>query len=119
MCLVQNLYITNVRKVVVMGLPPIGCAPYYLWLYGSISGTCNEIINNMILEFNYAMRYIVQELNKELTDFNIIFCDAYDGSTQILKNFRHFGEIFYPIKKLILLNLHCILSHDKYSFFLC
>lgn len=73
----------------------------------------------MILEFNYAMRYIVQELNKELTDFNIIFCDAYDGSTQILKNFRHFGEIFYPIKKLILLNLHCILSHDKYSFFLC
>lgn len=54
----------------------------------------------MILEFNYAMRYIVQELNKELTDFNIIFCDAYDGSTQILKNFSHFGEIFYPIKNL-------------------
>lgn len=90
----QNLYVTNVRKVVVMGLPPVGCAPYYLWLYGSISGRCNEIINNMILEFNYAMRYIVAELNKELIDFSIIFCDAYDGSSHILKNFKHFGEIF-------------------------
>ncbi|GFP98058.1 GDSL esterase/lipase at1g29670 [Phtheirospermum japonicum] len=35
---IQNLYYANVRNVVVMGLAPLGCAPYYLWLYQSENG---------------------------------------------------------------------------------
>ncbi|MFS7927125.1 putative triacylglycerol lipase [Helianthus anomalus] len=81
-----NLYNANVRRVVVMGLAPIGCAPYYLWQYNSQNGECIKPINNVILEFNFVMRYTVEELNKELVDANIIFCDAYAGSMDILKN---------------------------------
>lgn len=105
--LLQNLYVANVRKVVVMGLAPIGCAPYYLWLYGSRNGRCNDFINYMILEFNFAMRYIVEELNDELLDFNAIFCDAYEGSMHILKNYKHFGKIICLLK-YILFNLSSI-----------
>nr|XP_004246094.1 GDSL esterase/lipase At5g08460-like [Solanum lycopersicum] len=47
---IKNLYNDQVRKVVVMGLAPIGCAPYYLWLYSSENGECVKNINDMILE---------------------------------------------------------------------
>ncbi|KAM0005762.1 putative triacylglycerol lipase [Helianthus debilis subsp. tardiflorus] len=88
---IKNLYNANVRRVVVMGLAPIGCAPYYLWQYNSQNGECIKPINNVILEFNFVMRYTVEELNKELVDANIIFCDAYAGSMDILKNKDQYG----------------------------
>ncbi|KAJ0604067.1 putative triacylglycerol lipase [Helianthus annuus] len=47
-------------RVVVMGLAPIGCAPYYLWQYNSQNGECIKPINNVILEFNFVMRYTVE-----------------------------------------------------------
>ncbi|KAL3635760.1 hypothetical protein CASFOL_020307 [Castilleja foliolosa] len=87
---IQNLYYANVRKVVVMGLAPLGCAPYYLWMYHSEKGRCVDMINEMILEFNYAMRFMVEELNRELIDANVIFCDAYEGSMDIIKNHNRY-----------------------------
>lgn len=88
----QNLYNANVRKVVVMGLAPIGCAPYYLWLYHSKNGQCVETINDMILEFNFAVRYIIAELNEELVGATVIFCDAFEGSMDIIQNHDRYGE---------------------------
>ncbi|XP_047949475.1 GDSL esterase/lipase At1g71250-like [Salvia hispanica] len=87
----QNLYTANVRNVVVMGLAPLGCAPYYLWLYESENGECVEMINDMIVEFNYAMRYMVEKLNHELEGANIVFCDAFEGSMDIMKNSDRYG----------------------------
>lgn len=80
----QNLYNDKVRKVVVMGLALIGCAPYYLWLYSSENGECVKNINDMILEFS--------ELNEELADATIIFCDAFEGSVDIIQNYNRYGE---------------------------
>ncbi|XP_057802495.1 GDSL esterase/lipase 7 [Salvia miltiorrhiza] len=88
---IQNLYNANVRNLIVMGLAPLGCAPYYLWLYESENGECVEMINDMIVEFNYAMRYMVEELNHELSGANIIFCDAFEGSMDIMKNSDRYG----------------------------
>ncbi|KAI3468597.1 hypothetical protein Pfo_025260 [Paulownia fortunei] len=88
---IQNLYNANVRNVVVMGLAPLGCAPYYLWLYQSKNGQCIEMINDMILEFNFAMRFMVEELNQELLEANIVFCDAFEGSMDIIKNHNRYG----------------------------
>lgn len=87
----QNLYNVNVRKVVVMGLAPIGCAPHYLWEYGSENGECVEQINDMVMEFNFLMRYNVERLAEELADFSIIFCDVSEGSMDILKNHERYG----------------------------
>ncbi|KAF6140810.1 hypothetical protein GIB67_042223 [Kingdonia uniflora] len=87
----KNLYNANVRKVIVMGLAPIGCAPHYLWQYQSKNGECVKEINDMINEFNFAMRYMVQELNQELADANFIFCDAFEASMEIMKNRQNYG----------------------------
>ncbi|KAF8364567.1 hypothetical protein HHK36_033459 [Tetracentron sinense] len=87
----KNLYNASVRKVVVMGLAPIGCAPHYLWQYNSKNGECVEVINDMIMEFNFAMRYMVEELGQELLDANITFCNTFEGSMDILENHEHYG----------------------------
>ncbi|XP_059642548.1 GDSL esterase/lipase 7-like [Cornus florida] len=88
---IKNLYNANVRKLVVIGLPPIGCAPYYLWQYQSENGECVQLINDMIVEFNFVMRSLVEELGHELTDANIIFCDVFEGSMDIIKNHNRYG----------------------------
>lgn len=63
----QNLYNAHVRKVVVMGLAPIGCAPYNSWLYHSNNGQCATIND-------------------------VIFCDAFEVSMDIIQNHDHYGE---------------------------
>ncbi|PWA79004.1 Aldehyde dehydrogenase, conserved site-containing protein [Artemisia annua] len=90
---VINLYNAKVRRVVMMGLDPIGCAPYYLCQYNSNNGECVNTINNMIMEFNFEMKFAIEKLNKELRDANVIFCDAYLGSMDIMKNFTNMAVI--------------------------
>ncbi|GFP98057.1 GDSL esterase/lipase at1g29670 [Phtheirospermum japonicum] len=36
------------------------------------------------------MRFMVEELNRELIDANVIFCDAYEGSMDIIKNHNRY-----------------------------
>ncbi|KAH7862993.1 hypothetical protein Vadar_011899 [Vaccinium darrowii] len=88
---IKNLYNANVRKVVVMGLAPIGCAPFYLSQYNSNNGECVHMINDMILEFNFVVRYMVEELAQELIDVDIIFCDAFEASMDIIMNNHIYG----------------------------
>lgn len=47
----------------------------------------------MIMEFNFVMRYMLEELGEELHDANITFCDVFEGSMDILKNYKRYGEI--------------------------
>jgi hypothetical protein len=45
------------------------------------------------MEFNFVMRYMVEELGQELPDVLIIFCDVYEGSMDIIKNHERYGKI--------------------------
>lgn len=83
-----------------MGLPPIGCAPHYLCEYRVKDGQCVEEINNMVMEFNFVMRYMIEELGEELPYSNIIFCDVFQGSMDILKNSERYGERFCKLVSL-------------------
>ncbi|KAL5719069.1 hypothetical protein ACHQM5_011901 [Ranunculus cassubicifolius] len=87
----KNLYNANVRRMVVMGLAPIGCAPRYLWQYSSKDGECVKEINDMVMEFNFAMRFMVEELIHELPDYAITFCDTFEASMDIMKNRQQYG----------------------------
>lgn len=116
MLILQNLYNANVRNVVVMGLAPIGCAPYYLWLHNRKDGHCVEKINDMVLEFNFAMRFTVEELTKELPDAKIIFCDAFEGSMDIMKNNDRYGEIIGRVLVCISLEMYQYHSDSCFHF---
>ena len=75
-----------------MGLPPIGCAPYYLWKYRSKNGECAEDVNSMIMESNFVMRYTVEQLNRELPGASVIYCDVFQSAMDILKNHQLYGK---------------------------
>lgn len=100
----QSLYNTDVRNVIVMGVAPIGCAPYYLWKYQSKNGECAEEINDMIMEFNFLMRYTVEEVHDELPDANIIFCDVFEGSMDIIENHQLYGN--FSLVKFLVREIH-------------
>lgn len=76
-----------------MGLPPIGCTPHYLWEYDSVYGDCVEQINNMIVQLNFAMTYMVHKLNLELHRATFTFCDTFEGSMDIFRNRDRYGKV--------------------------
>uniref|UniRef100_A0A452Z4R8 GDSL esterase/lipase n=1 Tax=Aegilops tauschii subsp. strangulata TaxID=200361 RepID=A0A452Z4R8_AEGTS len=83
---IKNLYNINVRKVVLMGPPPVGCAPHFLSDYGSLNGECIDYINNVVIEFNYGLRYMSREFIRQYPDPVISYCDTFEGSVDILEN---------------------------------
>lgn len=46
----------------------------------------------MVMEFNFIMRYMIDELDQELPASNIIFCDVFEASMDILKNHERYGK---------------------------
>jgi hypothetical protein len=86
------MYNINIRKVILMGLPPVGCAPHFLEEYGSQNGECIDYINNIVIEFNYALRYMSSEFIRRYPDSMITYCDTFEGSVDILDNRDHYGE---------------------------
>lgn len=88
----QNLYNINVRKVILMGLPPVGCAPHFLEEYGSQNGECIDYINNVVIEFNYALKHMSSEFIRQHPDSMISYCDTFEGSVDILNNREHYGQ---------------------------
>ncbi|KAH9302625.1 hypothetical protein KI387_014208 [Taxus chinensis] len=91
----MHLYNANVRKMVVVGIGPLGCAPHFLWETNSQSGECAENINNMIIEFNFALKYMVDSLNSILPGATIVYCDIFEGLMDILHNPQVYG-FAYP-----------------------
>ncbi|KAL5707616.1 hypothetical protein ACHQM5_018500 [Ranunculus cassubicifolius] len=87
----KNLYNADVTRMVVMGMAPIGCAPRYLWKYSTKDGECVKEINDMVMEFNFALRFMVEELIHELPDYAITFCDTFKASMDIMKNRQQYG----------------------------
>jgi len=90
--IVQHLYKANARKFVLVGLDPLGCAPHFLSERNSNEGKCIKEINNMVIEYNFALRYMVNQLNYKLSGANIIFCNIYDATMDIIHNPGSYGK---------------------------
>ncbi|PIA53343.1 hypothetical protein AQUCO_00900131v1 [Aquilegia coerulea] len=95
---VKDLYNANARKIIVIGIGPLGCAPRALWeSYNSTAHTnaddrhCVQEINELILQYNAMLSEHLLELNYELFDAQIVFCDVYQGMLQIINNPKRYG----------------------------
>ncbi|KAM7522718.1 hypothetical protein LguiA_012620 [Lonicera macranthoides] len=87
---IKDLHNANVRRIVVMGILPLGCAPRMLWEkfnstvgYRDLGG-CADEINGMVLEYNGMLENGIVQLNAELPDAQIIFCDVYEAIMEII-----------------------------------
>ncbi|KAK9280593.1 hypothetical protein L1049_014287 [Liquidambar formosana] len=98
MNVMRNLYGAGVRRIICMGVLPLGCAPRTVWEWrNSTAGDdvgrvdCVGEINELIVAYNTMLEEHVVELKTELPDAQIVFCDVYQGIMEIINNPKHYG----------------------------
>lgn len=92
----RDLYDANVRKIICMGILPLGCTPRIVFdWYNSTAGEegsgCVDEINELVVEYNTILEGHIVKLNSEFPDARIIFCDVYQGIMEIMSNPQHYG----------------------------
>ncbi|KAM1206203.1 hypothetical protein FF1_006875 [Malus domestica] len=105
---IRNLYDMNVRRIICMGILPLGCTPRMLLDGHNSSSTnsnsepgdegdddvgsgCVEEINEQVSEYNKVLHQQIGKLHAELPDAQIVFCDVYQGITKIINNPKRYG----------------------------
>ncbi|XP_073113139.1 GDSL esterase/lipase At1g71250 isoform X2 [Elaeis guineensis] len=90
---IRDLYDADVRRVAVMGVAPLGCAPRIVWegAYGLGGRDCVEEVNEIVAEYNAKLSARLLRLNSELAGAEIVFCDVYGGMMEIIANPRIYG----------------------------
>jgi len=73
----QNLYALGARKIGVTTLPPLGCLPAAITLFGSHSNECVDRLNNDALNFNTKLNTTSQNLQKVLSNLTLAVLDIY------------------------------------------
>jgi hypothetical protein len=95
--LLQELYEADVRRVAVMGVAPLGCAPRVMWegmrALNNKQGrsSCVDDANELIQGYNARLAAQLDELRVRLPDADIVFCDVYKGMMEIISNPRRYG----------------------------
>ncbi|XP_068648586.1 GDSL esterase/lipase At5g03820-like [Aristolochia californica] len=74
---VQNLYTLGARKIGVTSLPPMGCLPASITLFGSGSNKCVDKMNKDAVNFNNKLNASALALTKKLANITIVMFDIY------------------------------------------
>ncbi|KAJ4780118.1 GDSL esterase/lipase [Rhynchospora pubera] len=90
---VKDLYNADARRIAVVGVGPIGCAPSYLQDRSSKfdSQHCVGEVNDLIAGYNAKLETRLERLRSELPDAEIVFCDVYKGILDIISNPKIYG----------------------------
>ncbi|XLR38975.1 hypothetical protein S83_023635 [Arachis hypogaea] len=74
-----------------LGLPPMGCLPLERAINIMEFHGCVEEYNNVALEFNGKLGWLVSKLNKDLPGLQLVDANAYDILLQIVTQPSRFG----------------------------
>ncbi|KAL2322481.1 hypothetical protein Fmac_026860 [Flemingia macrophylla] len=93
----REIYGLGARKISLTGLPPMGCLPLERAINILEYHDCIERYNDVALEFNGKLGWLVTKLNKELPGFQLVDANAYGIILQIIKQPSHFdARTWYP-----------------------
>jgi len=100
---VQELYEADVRRVAVMGVAPLGCAPRVMWEgTRALDGGCVEEANELIQGYNARLAARLDDLRPELPGAAVVFCDVYRGMMEILSNPGRYGkDEMFPLSAIL------------------
>ncbi|XP_014522901.1 GDSL esterase/lipase At4g26790 [Vigna radiata var. radiata] len=87
----REIYGLGARKISLTGLPPMGCLPLERAMNIMEFHNCVEEYNNLALEFNGKLGWLVSKLNNDLPGLQMIDANVYDIFLQIVKNPSGFG----------------------------
>lgn len=74
---IQNLYDLGARKIGVTTLPPVGCLPAAITIFGSDSNKCVARLNHDAVSFNKKLNATSLRLQKKLSGLNLVVFDIY------------------------------------------
>ncbi|QCE09406.1 zeta-carotene desaturase [Vigna unguiculata] len=72
-----NLYALGARRIGVTTLPPMGCLPAAITLFGSGSNECVVRLNSDAVNFNKKLNTTSQSLQKSLSGLKLVILDIY------------------------------------------
>lgn len=74
---VRAIYSLGARRVLLPGLPPLGCLPLQRTVNLANPGDCNKWHNMVARSFNRRLRAMVWRLNRELPGAQVVYVDQY------------------------------------------
>lgn len=93
----RYLYDANARKIICLGILPLGCTPRMAWECNQASAgdyhgeSCVDQANKLVLEYNRLLDEHISRLNMEFTDAQLVFCDVYKGMMEIINKPKLYG----------------------------
>lgn len=87
----QMLYGLGARKVVMIGVPVLGCSPSARIAVPSQLGQCLTAGNQLALGFNAGLKQLVDGFHTTLPDFKLVYANSYDPVSDMISNPRAYG----------------------------
>ncbi|KAJ7263697.1 hypothetical protein O6H91_21G035300 [Diphasiastrum complanatum] len=88
---VQEIYKSGARKIAVVSLPPLGCLPSQITLYGKGELKCIEFQNEQAFSFNQNLQEATNTLKNSLPNLRIAFFDIYRILQNVISEPREYG----------------------------
>lgn len=94
---VKSIYDLGARKIVMTGLPPMGCLPLERTtnFFGGNGDVCMDEYNKVALDFNVKVNGMVKKMNKELKGIKMVFSNPYYIFLQIVRKPSLYGMFFF------------------------
>ncbi|KAL2651928.1 hypothetical protein R1flu_020056 [Riccia fluitans] len=87
----QVLYNAGARKVAVLGIGPVGCAPHFLWLSNTTTGECMETVNQYVSQFNDGLREMLVRFNQQHQGAHFVYRDIWNTVYSMAKFPQNYG----------------------------
>ncbi|ERN05769.1 hypothetical protein AMTR_s00006p00253020 [Amborella trichopoda] len=86
----RRLYGLGARKMVVVGVGPLGCLPSQIFMVNN-NGSCVDNVNDLVLGFNDRLFDLIDTLNSTLPESFFIYQNAYSITLDIVTNPSSYG----------------------------
>lgn len=111
----QNLYALGARRIGVTTLPPLGCLPAAITLFGSHNNECVERLNTDAINFNNKLNITSQNLQISLRNLTLAVLDIYQPLHNLVTKPAENGkQVNYKV--MYLFPICSILLSTRYTF---
>ncbi|XVE58162.1 hypothetical protein DITRI_Ditri04bG0148200 [Diplodiscus trichospermus] len=88
----KRLHELGARKLVIVGVGPLGCIPFIRAINLLPNGKCSGEVNALIQGYNEKLKELLNRLNQEMGPEAIfVFANSYDVFVSTIANYRQFG----------------------------
>lgn len=101
----QDLYILGARKIGVTSLPPFGCVPAAITLFGHGSNQCVSRLNQDAKNFNWKLNATTISLSMQLPNLTIVVFDIYEPFYDLVTAPSKQGTLFKFYKNICTLEI--------------